>query len=115
MMNGPLDEEGSPEPVILSIEDTLDLHTFHPREVGALIPDYLEACREKGVLEVRVIHGKGKGFLRERVHAILQRLDWVAEFHLADREGGDWGSTVVRLRPTVHPHSGGLAGGKGEP
>ena len=47
--------------VVLPIEDSLDLHTFHPRDVPDLIPDYLEACREQGILEVRIIHGKGKG------------------------------------------------------
>jgi DNA-nicking Smr family endonuclease len=85
--------------VILSIEDTLDLHTFHPRDVPSLIPEYLEACREKGILRVRIIHGKGKGFLREKVNGILRRSSCVKEFHLADREGGDWGSTVVILEP----------------
>jgi DNA-nicking Smr family endonuclease len=87
------------EPVVLAIEDTLDLHTFHPRDVPSLIPEYLEACRTRGILRVRVIHGKGKGFLREKVHAVLRRLEWVESFHLADREGGDWGSTTVILRP----------------
>jgi len=48
---------------------------------------------------VRLIHGKGKGVLRQRVHAILSRLEWVREFCLADRIGGDWGATIVILRP----------------
>ncbi len=89
----------SQEPVVLPIEDALDLHTFHPRDVPSLVPEYLEACRAKGILRVRIIHGKGKGFLREKVHAILGRLEWVESFHLADREGGDWGSTLVILEP----------------
>ncbi len=85
-------------PVVLEISDTLDLHCFRPGEVPDLVSDYLEACRDRGLLRVRIIHGKGKGFLREKVHAVLRRLEGVAEFHLADREGGDWGSTLVRLR-----------------
>jgi DNA-nicking Smr family endonuclease len=90
------------EPVVLPISDTLDLHTFDPKDLPELIPDYLEACREEGLLRVRIIHGKGKGILRERVHAILRRLgDIVEDFQLADRHSGDWGATVVLLRPAA--------------
>jgi dsDNA-specific endonuclease/ATPase MutS2 len=89
--------EGS-EPVELPIDGTLDLHTFQPGEVKDLLPDYLNACREKGILEVRVIHGKGTGTLRETVHAILKRLPEVASFRLAGVDAGSWGATIVRLR-----------------
>ncbi len=89
--------EGS-EPVELPIDGTLDLHTFQPGEVKDLLPDYLNACREKGILEVRVIHGKGTGTLRETVHAILKRLPEVASFRLAGADAGSWGATIVRLR-----------------
>ncbi len=85
--------------VVVPIGDSLDLHTFHPRDIPSLIPEYLGLCREKGILRVRLIHGKGKGVLRERVHAILSSLEWVSEFRLADRLGGDWGATIVILRP----------------
>ena len=87
------------EPIELPIDGILDLHTFHPREVKDLIPDYLAACRGKGVLEVRIVHGKGTGALRETVHALLRRRPEVASFHLADGEGGGWGATLVVLRP----------------
>lgn len=89
--------EGS-EPVELPIDGTLDLHTFQPGEVRDLLPDYLNACREKGILEVRVIHGKGTGTLRETVHTILKRLPEVASFRLAGVDAGSWGATIVRLR-----------------
>lgn len=90
------DEEG---PVDLPIDGCLDLHTFQPRDVRDLVPDYLEACRERGILEVRIVHGKGIGALRETVHATLRRMEMVAEFHLAPEARGGWGATVVRLRP----------------
>ncbi len=89
-------------PVVIPIEDTLDLHIFHPRDIPSLIPEYLDLCRRKGILQVRLIHGKGKGVLRERVHAILSGLEWVSGFSLADRLGGDWGATIVTLRPSGH-------------
>jgi len=87
------------EPVELPIEGVLDLHTFRPQEVKDLVPTYLAACREKGILEVRVIHGKGTGALRQTVHSILSKLPEVASFSLAHEQRGGWGATIVHLRP----------------
>jgi len=81
------------------IDGILDLHTFLPREVKALIPEYLAECRRRGILEVRIIHGKGIGALRRQVHAIVGRLPVVDLFRLADESAGGWGATLVTLRP----------------
>jgi DNA-nicking Smr family endonuclease len=86
------------QPVNVPIDGTLDLHTFSPRDVKDLVPDYLAACREKGILSVRIIHGKGIGALRETVHAILSRMPEVHHFYLAGDASG-WGATVVELKP----------------
>lgn len=93
------DEEGADSPVELPVDGILDLHTFQPREVKGLLPDYLGLCREKGILEVRVIHGKGTGALRETVHSILKRLPEVESFRLAGEDAGSWGATLVKLKP----------------
>jgi DNA-nicking Smr family endonuclease len=84
------------EPVEYPIDGILDLHVFDPREVQALVPDYLQACREKGILRVRIIHGKGTGVLRRRVHAILERLPEVASYAPAE-DASSWGATIVLL------------------
>lgn len=84
-------------PVGLPIDGVLDLHTFNPRQVRELIPDYIAACREKGIFEIRIIHGKGTGALRETVHTILGRLPGIASFKLAGEDGGGWGATLVVL------------------
>ena len=81
------------------IDGTLDLHLFKPAEVGDLVPGYLEECCKRGILRVRIIHGKGTGQLRERVHAVLRRLPAVASFSLAPESMGGWGATVVELEP----------------
>lgn len=80
------------------IDGTLDLHTFRPGEIRELLPEYVAACREKGIREIRIIHGKGTGVLRETVHAILKRLPEVASFRLAGEERGGWGATIVTLK-----------------
>jgi DNA-nicking Smr family endonuclease len=89
------------EPVALPIDGVLDLHTFHPREIKELIPEYLAACHEKGILEVRIIHGKGTGAIRETVHAVLRRMPEVVSFRLAGQESGGWGASLVVLRPVM--------------
>lgn len=89
----------SSNPTHWPIDGTLDLHLFQPKEVGDLVPGYLDECRKRGILQVRIIHGKGTGQLRERVHAILRRIPEVVSFDLAQGAMGGWGATVVKLRP----------------
>jgi len=86
----------------MMIDGVLDLHTFRPSEVGTLIPDYIEECLRLGILDLRIIHGKGTGSLRRTVHALLKRHPAVASFHLADESAGGWGATLVRLTPLEH-------------
>jgi len=81
------------------IDGTLDLHLFDPAEVGDLVPEYLQACRERGILQVRIVHGKGTGALRQTVESLLERLPEVAEAWPADAIAGGWGATIVRLHP----------------
>ncbi len=87
------------EPVVVPVTDTLDLHTFNPRELSDLLEEYLRACREKDILSVRIIHGKGKGVLKERVTRILQKHPHVLGFSSGHLESGGWGATRAELRP----------------
>jgi DNA-nicking Smr family endonuclease len=84
-------------PIELPIDGVLDLHTFRPQEIKELVPDYIEACRAKGILRVRIIHGKGIGNLRRTVHSILAREPGVISFALASAGFGGWGATIVHL------------------
>jgi dsDNA-specific endonuclease/ATPase MutS2 len=87
-----------PEPVRLEIGDVFDLHTIRPREVSAVVEEYLREARRKGFRSVRIIHGKGVGVQREIVRTVLARTDFVEHFSDAPPEAGGWGATVVRLR-----------------
>jgi len=83
----------------LPIDGTLDLHIFQPRDLGSLIPEYVSACQERGIYELRIIHGKGQGVLQRSVHVLLDRIPEVEEYQLADELRGGWGATLVRLKP----------------
>ncbi|MCG6931299.1 MAG: Smr/MutS family protein, partial [Desulfofustis sp.] len=63
------DDNRVPETVEMVIDGVLDLHTFSPKDLKHLIPDYLDACLQKNITEVRIIHGKGRGVLRRTVHS----------------------------------------------
>jgi DNA-nicking Smr family endonuclease len=81
----------------IPIDGTLDLHTFRPSEVGDVVTAYLEACAERGIREVRIIHGKGIGNLRRSVEAILKRHPLVQRYAPADESAGGWGATLATL------------------
>ena len=101
MTEDELDTNGDPdsdETVELPIDGTLDLHTFHPRDVKQLVPDYIEECRKRGIFQVRIVHGKGTGALRRTVHAVLDKHPDVEEYRLGGSGGGEWGATIVVLR-----------------
>ncbi len=86
------------EPVPIPIDGVLDLHTFNPRDIKDLVPDYIEACRQKGISHIRIIHGKGIGNLRRTVHAILSRNPHVISYTLDHPQYGGWGATIVSLK-----------------
>lgn len=92
-------EASMDDPVILPIEETLDLHAFRPGEVKSLVVDYLDEAVKMGFREVRIIHGKGMGALRRTVHAVLERHPSVISHREAEPGSGGWGATRVILKP----------------
>ena len=85
------------EPFELPIDGVLDLHTFSPKEVKDLVPEYIGECLRRGITEIRIIHGKGTGVLKALVHAILKKDPRVAGFGDASLDAGGWGATLVKL------------------
>jgi DNA-nicking Smr family endonuclease len=90
---------GDDDAFVLPITDELDLHTFAPRDVPSVVAEYIEACRARGILRVRVIHGRGKGVQRAVVQGTLRSLPGVAAFADAAPASGGWGATVIDLTP----------------
>jgi DNA-nicking Smr family endonuclease len=81
----------------IPIDGVLDLHTFSSRDAADVVEDYLNACLEQGIYEVKIIHGKGKGILRDRIHSILRRNPTVTDLRLDSGPSG-WGATIVLLK-----------------
>lgn len=90
-------EDPFPEPVEIEITDSIDLHSFRPEEVKAVVSVYLDEAHKKGFRRVRIIHGKGIGVQREMVRSILSRSDLVKGFKSGDEFSGGWGATIAEL------------------
>lgn len=94
----PVPGEEDPGAVRVPIEDSLDLHTFAPREIPSVVSEYLEECARRGMREVRLVHGRGTGTQRAIVQSLLARHPHVASFSDAPPDRGGWGATLVHLR-----------------
>jgi dsDNA-specific endonuclease/ATPase MutS2 len=93
-------DENNPfaEPIVMPLEDALDLHAFQPKEIASVVDEYLNECVNAGFIEVRIIHGKGIGVQRNIVRALLEKHPAVLSCRDAPPEAGGWGSTLVTLK-----------------
>ena len=88
------------DPVVVPIDGVLDLHTFAPGELKELMQDYIDACLESNIHDLRIIHGKGSGVMRARVRSLLEKDLRVQAFEAAPADAGGWGATLVTLKRT---------------
>ena len=79
----------------VAVDDTLDLHTFAPRDVPSVVEEYVNEAHRHGLTEVRFVHGRGIGVQRRAVHTVLERHPLVVE--LWDAPESRLGATVARL------------------
>ncbi len=91
------DENPFPETVDIEITDSLDLHSFAPRDIRAVVEAYMAEVHKMGFSIVRIIHGKGVGVQREIVRKTLSEMDFVESFKNAPEFSGSWGATIVKL------------------
>ena len=93
------EEQPFEEPVRLPVEGMLDLHAFAPGDIPSAVEEYLAQCRQAGLFEVRLIHGKGTGAQRAVVRRLLRTLPGIVSFADAPSQAGGWGAMLVRLKP----------------
>ncbi len=86
-----------PETVDIEITDSIDLHSFSPKDIRDVVEAYLPEAHKKGFSVVRIIHGKGVGVQREIVRQVLSETDFVKAFKNAPEFSGSWGATIVEL------------------
>jgi DNA-nicking Smr family endonuclease len=84
-------------PFNLPIDGLLDLHAFAPRDVRSVVEEYVTAAHERGLTEIRIVHGRGKGVQRAIVQAALDAHPLVEQF--SDDPGSHLGATLARLKP----------------
>jgi DNA-nicking Smr family endonuclease len=87
------------EPVEIPIESEIDLHAFAPADIVSVVNEYVEAAAGRGLREVRLVHGRGRGIQRAAVQAALERHARVIEFW--DDPAAHLGATIARLRTDV--------------
>lgn len=90
------------QPIRIPITDVFDLHSVPPRDVQAVVEEYLIEARRAGFRALRIIHGRGIGAQRETVRRVLARTPFVQSFQDAPLEAGGWGATVVDLKEPVN-------------
>ena len=98
MQNDIDDQNPFPEPVEIEITDVFDLHTVPPRDVKAVVEEYVREAHARGFRVVRIIHGKGIGVQRDMVRSVLARTPLVIDWTDAPPAAGGLGATIVRLR-----------------
>jgi len=86
------------EPIAIPLQDSIDLHAFQPKDIRSVVAEYLEQCRQAGLNEIRIIHGKGAGVQKNIVRSFLDKHPGVDSFAEAPPDAGGWGATVVVLR-----------------
>ena len=79
----------------IELHDELDLHPFHPRDVKAVLSEFISMAVEKGIKSVRIVHGKGKSTIKSIVINELDKNNNIASYK---DESGNWGATIANLK-----------------
>lgn len=90
------------DPHSYPIDGTLDLHQFAPGDTKEVVTEYLAECIKRGIVSVRIVHGKGIGVKRQMVHSLLKDHPAVVSYRQEVGSGGGWGATVVDLSSSIN-------------
>ena len=75
----------------------IDVRGFEADDAVRAVERFLEDAAMSGHQTARIIHGKGKGILRDQMKRFLSRNSLVKEFRLGEMGEGGTGVTVVTL------------------
>ncbi len=67
-------------------------------EALQIVEKYLDSAVLKGMHEVRIVHGKGSGALRNAIHDYFKTHPNIATFRLGQYGEGEWGVTIAELK-----------------
>lgn len=85
-------------PEYIEVTDVLDLHGFFPEQIPEIMEAFIDHAVELGLVNLRVIHGKGKSKLKWAVHQVLKTHPRVLWFGDAPPAYGGWGATIIELK-----------------
>ena len=75
----------------------IDVRGFEADDAVRAVERFLEDASMSGHQTARIIHGKGKGVLRDQMKRFLSKNTLVKEFRLGEIGEGGTGVTVVTL------------------
>ncbi|MCX7987430.1 MAG: Smr/MutS family protein [Bacteroidales bacterium] len=75
----------------------LDVRGMRTQEAIEQVADYIDDAIMLGISEVKILHGKGNGILRQMIREYLKTVDMVEDFHDEHVEFGGAGITVVKI------------------
>jgi DNA mismatch repair protein MutS2 len=94
------EKEEKPARQVIEIPEVaheIDVRGYEPDDAIRAVEAFLENAVMGGVDRARIIHGKGKGILRERLKRWLKDQPAVKEFQLGELREGGTGVTIVTL------------------
>lgn len=82
----------------MELSPELDVRGETVDSATLLIDKFLDDAILSSLGQVRIIHGKGTGLLRQGIHSYLKRLSYVKSYRLGVFGEGDSGVTIVELK-----------------
>ncbi len=90
-----------PEPAVsptMNIPNEIDLRGLTVDEALSELEAFLDKARLSSWQEIRIVHGKGTGALRQAVHRYLSKNKEIKDYRLGRWGEGDTGVTIVTLK-----------------
>lgn len=83
---------------IKTFKNEVSIRQLTVEEARPILEKYLDDAYLLGVSPVYIIHGKGKGILREEVKELLDKIPFIKSFRLGDAKEGGIGVTVAYIK-----------------